>query len=97
MVRQGSPQVDREIRFPRTEEVVPGRPACCPRCGFGRLRINGRCRRRVIDPRAEEVELVRFRCSQCGHSWRIYPAGVQPFTPQTQCQNPPEADCMSWG
>jgi len=86
MVRQGSARVEREIRFPRTEERVRGRPGCCPRCGFGRVRINGRQRRRVIDPRVTEVEVVRYRCGGCGHSWRSYPAGVQAFSPQTQCQ-----------
>jgi len=87
MVRLRSPQVERVIRFPRTEEVPKeGRPACCARCGAKRLRLNGRQRRRVIDPRLPEVEIVRFRCPACGHSWRVYPAGVKRKALQTDCQ-----------
>jgi len=59
--------MEREIRFPRTQEKASGgRPACCPRGGFGRVRINGRCRRRLIDPRLSEAEVVRYRCGGWG-------------------------------
>jgi len=79
--------MEREIRFPRTQErASEGRPACCPRCGFHRVRINGRSRRRLIDPRVSEAEVVRYRCGGCGHSWRVYPEGVNPRTPQTRCE-----------
>jgi transposase-like protein len=40
----------------------------------------------VIDPRVTEVEVVRYRCPGCGHSWRRYPEGVNAKTPQTECQ-----------
>ena len=78
--------MEREIRFPRTEQKPEGRPACCPRCGGKRVRGNGRPRRRLIDPRVAEAEVARFRCGGCGHSWRLYPAGVNRMSPQTQCQ-----------
>jgi len=79
--------MERGIRFPRTQEKASGgRPACCPFCGFGRVRINGRCRRRLIDPRVSEAVLVRYRCGGCGHSWRVYPEGVNRNTPQSKCQ-----------
>ena len=59
--------MEREIRFPRTQEKASGgRPAGCPCCGFGRVRINGRCRRRLIDPRLSEAEVVRYRCGGWG-------------------------------
>jgi transposase-like protein len=51
-----------------------------------RLRINGRHRRRLIDPRVSEAEVIRYRCGGCGHSWRLYPEGVNRNTPQTKCQ-----------
>jgi transposase-like protein len=50
------------------------------------VRINGRHRRRLIDPRLSEAEVVRYRCGSCGHSWRVYPEGVNRNTPQTKCQ-----------
>lgn len=87
-----------EIRFPRTEEKVSeGRPACCPRCGFERVRMNGRCRRRLIDPRLTEAEVVRFRCGSCGHSWRVYPEGVKERTPQSKCQKMVSATLYLFG
>jgi transposase-like protein len=78
--------MEREIRFPRTEEEVVGRPACCPKCRFARVRINGRERRAILDPQVREVEVVRYFCPSCRHSWREYPEGVKRFSPQSQRQ-----------
>jgi transposase-like protein len=75
-----------ELRFPQTEEKTNQRPARCPHCEGKQLDRHGVLRRRVVDPKLEAVEVVRYRCRACRKTLRVFPSGVRPRYHQTLCE-----------
>jgi hypothetical protein len=52
------------------------RPRGCPRCGSALLQGWGRVFKPVRDPQLKEVQVRRYRCCDCGGTFRHYPQGV---------------------
>lgn len=64
------------ILVPEVKGEVEGRPRRCRYCKSGILQGHGRARKRIKDPKLEEVEARRYRCCRCGRTFRHYPKGV---------------------
>lgn len=56
------------------EYVVP--QECPYGCGGRYFALHQECQKAVSDPEYAEVTVKRYRCVQCGHSFRVYPQGV---------------------
>jgi transposase-like protein len=54
------------------------RPQVCPHCGSSLLQGWGTVAKPVRDPQLDEVAVRRFRCCDCGRTFRYYPEGVGP-------------------
>ena len=54
----------------------PGRPNHCPHCGGQILQRWGRVTRSISDMQSREAEIYRYRCYDCGRTFREYPRGV---------------------
>lgn len=54
------------------------RPRGCPHCGSTVLQGWGTVSKPVRDPQLTAVRVRRFRCCDCGRTFRHYPAGVGP-------------------
>jgi transposase-like protein len=52
------------------------RPRGCPYCGSVLLQGWGKVTKALRDPQLKEVEVRRFRCCDCGRTFRHYPEGV---------------------
>lgn len=66
-----------QIRLPEIHEGEYEVPRECPYgCGGRYYALHQQCRRAVSDPDHEEVTVKRYRCVQCGRSFRVYPHGV---------------------
>lgn len=77
--------MERELRFPTTQEQTDRRPERCWRCGGRRFHLHERKRRAVCDPKVEQVEVIRYRCASCRQTQSVHPAGVSKGK-QTQCE-----------
>lgn len=64
------------LRLPEVKRVTEKRPEKCPNCGKGDLQSWGRVTKPVIDPVIEWVVLFRYRCANCGKTFRHYPDGI---------------------
>lgn len=53
-----------------------GRPSQCPRCDCEILHRWGIVSKPLRDTEWEEVQVYRYRCTQCKHTFRHYPDGV---------------------
>jgi transposase-like protein/DNA-directed RNA polymerase subunit RPC12/RpoP len=84
-------------KLPETEEKTQERPARCPRCGSKRIYRHSRLRRRVIDPKVEAVQVIRFRCEDCRKLVRVHPAGVVPQQQQSRRLQVLSALCYALG
>jgi len=84
-------------RLPETEEQTQERPARCPRCGSKRIYRHSRLRRRVIDPKVQAVQVIRFRCEDCRKLVRVHPAGVVPQQQQSRRLQVLSALCYALG
>lgn len=71
-------------KLPETHESTQERPERCPRCGGRRVYRHSRLRRRVIDPKLEMVQVIRYRCEDCRKLMRVHPAGVVPQQQQSR-------------
>jgi len=71
-------------KLPETHESTQERPERCPRCGGRRVYRHSRLRRRVIDPKLEVVQVIRYRCEDCRKLMRVHPAGVVPQQQQSR-------------
>src|SRR3990170_1579343 len=71
-------------KLPKTESSTQERPKRCPRCGGRRVYRNSRLRRRVIDPKLETVEVIRYPCEDCRKLMRVHPAGIVPQQQQSR-------------
>jgi transposase-like protein len=64
------------LNLPEVNQEVANRPETCPHCGSSLLQGWGTVRKPLRDPQLKEVEVRRFRCCDCGHTFRHYPEGV---------------------
>jgi len=71
-------------KLPQTQHSTQQRPESCPRCGGRRMYRHSILRRRVIDPKLQEVQVVRFRCHDCRKLVRVHPPGVVPQQQQSR-------------
>ncbi|MEJ2263219.1 MAG: hypothetical protein P8X95_07220 [Anaerolineales bacterium] len=71
------------LRLPSIKTTPLTRPLGCPHCGSQVLQRWGRSHRSVYDQHNRKAEVHRYRCSECGRTFRKYPAGVDQST-QTQ-------------
>jgi transposase-like protein len=53
-----------------------GRPSRCPSCKHGTFQRWGGQMKTVRDPQVKQVQVYRYRCCQCGHTFRYYPEGL---------------------
>ena len=67
------------MHLPRVEPEEYDVPAVCPRdgCQGEHFKLHQRhCRRAVLDPDHDEVNVRRYRCLTCKRTFRVYPRGV---------------------
>ncbi len=64
------------LRLPQVKTRPKGRPRQCPHCGSYILQRWGRITKPVRDTHELEVEVHRYRCTDCGRTFRSYPKGV---------------------
>jgi transposase-like protein len=62
--------------LPDVKTYASSGPGECPYCHGHILHIHQRVSRRVIDPQVDQVQVVRWKCTECGRSFRHYPEGV---------------------
>jgi len=84
-------------KLPETQESTQERPPCCPRCGSVRIYRHSRLRRRLIDPKVQVVEVIRFRCQDCRKLVRVHPVGVVPGQQQSRRLQVLSALCYALG
>ena len=67
------------LRLPqiRDEEIfVEVRPRSCPYCGGQILQRWGRITKPIKDVQEDQLVLYRYRCGNCGRTFRDYPDGT---------------------
>lgn len=66
------------VRFelPQVKAEPEGRPASCPRCPGVTFQRHGVVAKPIKDPHLAQVRVFRYRCTECGHTFRHYPQGV---------------------
>ena len=64
------------LNLPEVNQKTDSRPRTCPYCSSSLLQGWGTVRKPVRDPQLNEVEVRRFRCCDCGRTFRHYPQGV---------------------
>jgi hypothetical protein len=75
------------LHFPTIEEPSQGRKRRCPYCEGDMLQSWGKVSKLVRDSHHQKIILHRFRCCQCGHTFRDYPQGVDHSFLSTRMQN----------
>lgn len=66
------------IRFtlPEVKQKPDARPSSCPRCGGVTFHKHGQVEKAIKDLYISRVTVVRYRCVDCGRTFRRYPEGV---------------------
>jgi DNA-directed RNA polymerase subunit RPC12/RpoP len=64
------------MRISNIDPTPNDRPRHCPYCGSQILQRWGRVSKSVRDPHHETTEVHRYRCTECGRTFRDYPDGV---------------------
>ncbi len=64
------------FRLTEVKSQAEERPSECPQCGSAVLQGWGWVRKPVRDSQVREVRVQRFRCTDCGRTFRHYPSGV---------------------
>ena len=64
------------LRLPQVETEPGKRPRTCPYCSSYILQRWGRITKPIRDTHELEVEIHRYRCCDCGKTFRAYPEGV---------------------
>jgi len=67
-----------QMILPRVQPTQIPTPHACPRpsCGSTHLRLHQCVPKHVVDSHYQEVVARRYRCLSCGHTFRVYPLGV---------------------
>ena len=66
------------VRFtlPQVKLYPDTRPSACPHCGSVYLNRHGPVTKPISDLYVDEVKAHRYRCCNCGRTFRHYPQGV---------------------
>lgn len=64
------------LKLPDVHHSTQERPKACPYCHGQTFQRWGKVRKPVKDHRIDAVEVYRYRCNRCGHTFRHYPEGV---------------------
>ena len=64
------------LLIPRVQSAPTDRPTHCPHCASPYLARHGSLQKPLTDTKLATVQVVRYRCSGCGRTFRHYPAGV---------------------
>jgi transposase-like protein len=64
------------LKLPDVKSQAEDRPAGCPSCKGEVFQRWGGQTRRVRDPQVKAVQIYRYRCCGCRHTFRHYPAGI---------------------
>lgn len=64
------------LTLPTVQSEPTSRPGGCPRCGHWHLQRHGSLHKPLRDQHLTQVLVHRYRCVQCRHTFRHYPAGV---------------------
>ena len=64
------------LHLPNLETKTGNRPSKCPKCGSQVLQSWGKSERQINDITREHTEVHRYRCCDCGHTFRHYPEGI---------------------
>lgn len=66
------------IRFtlPQVKPLPEGRPSSCPYCPGSIFQRHGITHKPIKDLYLDQVRLFRYRCADCGRTFRHYPQGV---------------------
>lgn len=75
------------LNFPAIEEPSQGHKRRCPYCEGDMLQGWGKVSKSVRDSQNQKITFHRFRCCQCGHTFRDYPQGVDRSFFSTRMQN----------
>ncbi len=68
------------VRFPHVASAPSGKSRQCPHCGSAILQNWGQTSRPVRDADMREITIYRFRCCNCGRTFRLYPDGADRST-----------------
>ena len=74
---QGSQPMPR-VRFtlPEVNEYPDARPSSCPHCAGAAFHKHACLEKRIKDLYITRVTVVRYKCADCGRTFRRYPSGV---------------------
>jgi len=64
------------LKLPNHSDSSSSRPLRCPDCGSQVLQRWGRISRTVKDIENQRVQYHRYRCNNCGSTFRDYPPGI---------------------
>lgn len=64
------------LKLAEVSQNTDVRPQSCSHCGSSLLQGWGKVCKPLLDPHLDEVEVRRFRCCDCGRTFRHYPEGV---------------------
>ena len=64
------------LRLPKRITTDLPRPNACPYCGSSLLQRWGQAAKSLQDTQSRTTSVVRYRCNQCGRTFRHYPDGV---------------------
>lgn len=64
------------LRLPSLGTTSTTRPHACPYCGSQILQSWGQVSKTVQDTQDRVAEIARYRCSDCGRTFREYPEGI---------------------
>lgn len=64
------------LRFPSVETTPNGRSRRCPYCDSTIIQSWGQQYKSVRDSETQEIVIHRYRCCNCGRTFRTYPEGV---------------------
>ena len=64
------------LHLPAVKASAESRPAQCPYCASPLLQRWGRVTKAVKDPHVQQAQVYRYRCCQCGRTFRHYPEGL---------------------
>jgi len=67
-----------KLLLPKVEPTKHGKPRICPTKGCRGKRYYRRqeVTKRLVDSEYKEVKVWRYECRECGHTFRVYPQGV---------------------
>ena len=65
------------LLIPQVKTQPEGRPKRCPKCSSPYLARHGAVAKALKDTKLSQVQVVRYRCSGCGVTFRHYPDGVR--------------------